>query len=333
MTRDESLKYRWDVDFLLTLLDQSVEAILVIDRNGIVQFANSAAAEAFAGKTSNLIGYHFGVPVTDNPEELELPCGDGTLHLEMFASEIHWKGEKLYLAELRDISERKRAEGLLRESEQRYRRLFEDAVLGIFQSTVDGKVIEVNSAFARMFGYASPDELKRLVKNANTDLFADPSRRAEIILQAGLVPDLKTFENRYKRKDGSVFTGRLHLRAVRDSEGKLLHFGGLIEDISEKKISEDLLRRSEERFSKVFSSSPVGIAITTTDEGKFIDVNAAFLNIYGYTRDEIIGRSSLELGMWLNPDDRFRMAQQVREKGSAREFEVKIRIKSGDERN
>lgn len=451
--KHESMESLRDVDFLLTLLDQSVDAILVIDQDGTVRFANSAAASVFAGKTNRLVGYQFGVPAVEEPVEIELPGRDKTLYLEMRASEIHWKGKNLRLAELRDVTESKRAEGvlkvlsnavgqttdsvivtdadgnivsvnpaferitgyargevlgktprilksdhhttpfyeglwqkikagvifhaefvnkrkngeiyydeqtivpvfdstgrlinivstgrdvtnrkraeeMLRESEQRYRRLFEDAVLGIFQSTVDGEVIDVNPAFARMFGYDSPAEVKLLVKNAAVDMFAEPLRRPEIIHQVEETPELKVFENRYKRKDGSVFTGMLHLRAVRESRGKILHFEGLIEDISERKKMEDMLRSSQERFAKIFFSSPVGIAITTISEGKFVEVNTAFLEIYGYDRDDVIGKTSLELGMWLNPDDRNRMARQIREKGSVREFEVRIRIKSGEE--
>ncbi|MGA3115131.1 MAG: PAS domain S-box protein [Syntrophobacteraceae bacterium] len=124
---------------------------------------------------------------------------------------------------IRDITERKQNQESLLLSEDRYRRLFEDAVLGIFQSTLEGKVINVNPAYARMHGFDSPEQTKSLVNDVANDLYADPSRRKEnvrMILDAGGPIHI---ENRYKRKDGSVFTGNLHVWAVRDKEGKPLY--------------------------------------------------------------------------------------------------------------
>ena len=88
----------------------------------------------------------------------------------------------------------------LREGDKRYRELFEQAILGIFQSTMDGKVLSVNPAFAQMFGYESPGEVLAAVKNISTDIFADPRRREEIIRLRAENPELNTFENLYRRK-------------------------------------------------------------------------------------------------------------------------------------
>jgi two-component system cell cycle sensor histidine kinase/response regulator CckA len=142
----------------------------------------------------------------------------------------------------RDITERKSAEEALRESEIRYRRLFQDAVLGLFQLTAEGRIITVNPACARMFGYSSPEELLSNVENA-AEVYADPSRRAEIVrLILESTASLK-IENQYRRKDGSVFTGNLVVWQVKDAEGRLMYFEGFIEDIS------DLKRAEQERIN------------------------------------------------------------------------------------
>jgi len=88
--------------------------------------------------------------------------------------------------------------------------------------------------------------------------------------------------------------------------------------------------RSEERFSKVFRSSPIAFSITTADEGRFIDVNEAFEQRYGYSRDELIGRTTLEVGIWEDSDDRVQMLAEIREQGSIRNHAARLRRRAGD---
>jgi PAS domain S-box-containing protein len=131
----------------------------------------------------------------------------------------------------------------LRESEEKYRRLFDNASLGIFQSTPAGKAISVNDAFACMFGYDSPEDAIKSIRDVGTELFADPNRRAEIIRLMAENPDLKTFVNVYRRKDGSTFIGNLNTMPIRDSDGGLIRIEGIIEDITERVQAEDLLHQ------------------------------------------------------------------------------------------
>lgn len=154
--------------------------------------------------------------------------------------------------------ERRQAEEALQESEKRYRDLFESAPLAIFQSTLSGQVITVNSAFASLFGYESPEEIYTTVKNVATDIFADPQRRLEIIHLRAANPDLKTFENLYRRKDGSTFLGRLNVCAVMDSEGQVSSFVGFIENITEHKRAEEALRESERDLRRAQQVAHVG---------------------------------------------------------------------------
>ncbi len=130
----------------------------------------------------------------------------------------------------------------LLESRAQYRRLFEDAVLGIFRSTLDGKVIEVNQAFAHMFRYESPEDVKATVTNVAEQLFVNPEQRNEIkrlVLKHRLS---RGFEVQYRRKDGTAFTGHLHVWAVKDSKGTRPWLEGFIEDITEQKRVEEQLR-------------------------------------------------------------------------------------------
>ena len=97
-----------------------------------------------------------------------------------------------------------------------------------------------------MFGYESPKDVIATVKNVATDVFADPQRRSEIMRLIAERPDLRTFENLYRRKDGSTFPGTLHVWPVRDTDGRLLHLEGFIEDITERKRAEEEIRTLNE---------------------------------------------------------------------------------------
>ncbi len=184
-----------------------------------------------------------------------------------------------------DITERKQTEESLLLSEERYRRLFEDAVLGIFRSTPGGKLINVNPAYARMHGFDSPEETKSLVNDVANDLYADPSRRNEIVRMILDARGPIHTENLYKRKDGSTFTGNLHAWAVRDREGKPLYIEGFVEDITERKRSE------EERMRLVTAIEQTAEAVIITDTNWIIGyVNPAFSALTGYDGTEAVGR-------------------------------------------
>lgn len=319
-----------ELELIHALLDFSEDAVLVVDREGIVRFANSTAISVFRDRTAKLVGSNFGVPAVHQPVEIEVPSDESVRFMELRANEFKWHDEALTLAVLRDVTERKRMETELRSSEERYRRLFHDAVLGIFQTMPEGEIIDVNPAFANMFGYNSPDDMKRSVRHVGLELFLDPERRRSIIRQILATPGIHSFESVYKRRDGSQFLGKVHARPVRGHDGVLHHVEGFLEDITEMKKAEEAIRKSEERFSRVFSASPIGISISTISEGRFLDANLAFLSLYGYNREEVVGRTAAELNMWVDPEDRTRMVHQIRKSRKAQEFESEIRTKSDE---
>jgi PAS domain S-box-containing protein len=179
-----------------------------------------------------------------------------------------------------------RTEKALRESEEKYRRLFERSSFGIFRSTPDGKAISVNPAFAAMFGYDSPEDALKHIKNVSRDVFADPNRRAEIIRLIEENPGLKTFENLYQRKDGSSFTGTLNVMPVRDSQGRIEYLEGFIEDINERKQSEEALRNSLSLTEATLESIHNGILVVD-HKGTVIKTNVNFAEMW-HIPDDIL---------------------------------------------
>ena len=219
----------------------------------------------------------------------------------------------------RDITERKRAEEALRESEQRFRTLSEAA----FEAIVihdKGKILDVNQTFAKMFGY----ELLEVIGKNVLDLTAPESR--DLVLKNILSGYEKPYEVVGLRKDGSTF--------VQESCGKTLPRGRRtirvadIRDITERKQAEEALRQSEQKYHILFEESRDAIYITTR-EGKFVDINNAWLELFGYTKEEL---ADLKVqALWANPDDRPRFQGEIEQKGFARDYEAKLRKKDGTE--
>jgi PAS domain S-box-containing protein len=97
----------------------------------------------------------------------------------------------------------------------------------------------------------------------------------------------------------------------------------------ERLQAEESLRKSEERFSKAFLSSPMPMSLSTLEQGVFADMNESFVRLFGYKREEMLGRTSLELGIWHDPEERLRMLQQLQETKSVRDFSCRLRTKNG----
>jgi len=157
----------------------------------------------------------------------------------------------------RDTTERQRAVKRLQEAEEKYRSLFENAVEGIFQTTVGGRLLTANPALARIAGYESPEELIADVSDLSRQIHANPEGRAEfvsLVRQHGAVTD---YEHQIRRKDGTLMWLSSSARAIRDADGDLIGFEGRVVDISERKRAEEELRLSEERFRAQYKSFPV----------------------------------------------------------------------------
>ena len=228
-----------------------------------------------------------------------------------------------------DITEKKKAQDELWRSEEKYRALFENAVMGIFQSTPDGRFLSVNLATAKMCGYGSPEEMVATVTDIATRHYVDPAERNLFIKTIEKHGFVRNFEHRTYRKDGSVFWVCVNARVVKDRRGKITHYEGTHEDVQWRKESEEALRASEERFSKAFRSNPAPVAITTIDEGRFIEVNDRFLEAFGYCRDEIVGRTSADLDFWPSAESRDGVLSKLRETGSVKNVLNHYKTKSG----
>lgn len=157
-----------------------------------------------------------------------------------------------------DITERKRAEEALANSEKSYRSLFENASMGIFHSVPEGRFLRVNPALATMLGYASPEELVTQITDISTQLYVDSKKRSEIIKDTEK-GDWIYVENPFRRKDGSTLMANLSARRVPNPDGTLAYLEGFVEDITARKQAEEALRDSEQRYRGLFEYAPISL--------------------------------------------------------------------------
>ncbi len=203
-----------------------------------------------------------------------------------------------------DVTERKRMEDALREAEERYHSIFKNSVEGIFQMSVDGRILTANPAMARIFGYDSPEEMIEEVADAGDQLYEDPARRRELVRLLGERGAVSGFEARVRRRDGGTVWISTNARALYE-DGRLVGIQGTVEDVTERRLAEEALREQTEtleklnRVGQLLSSELDGqrLAQVVTDEATKLTGASfgAFLNVVGvgdsYTLHAVSGLS------------------------------------------
>lgn len=217
-------------------------------------------------------------------------------------------------------------QALLRQSEERYRMLFEEAPDGIL--IVDGinRIVMANSIICEMTGY-TPEEL---IGRSPLDFVApeDLSDRPPVPFEEIKVPGSMRRERILIHKNGSRLNVVISSNYMPDGELQYI-----VQDVSERKRMEVALKASEEKFAKSFQASPDAITISSIETGKFIDVNDGFCRMSGYTRAEALGHSAEELNIWEDVDQRRKMIASLQRDGKVRDFEAILKRKTGEPLN
>ena len=170
------------------------------------------------------------------------------------------------------------------------RDLFRQAPIGILRTTVDGRILFANQAFADMLGYNSFKEFSTLTQRNVIDLYEDPLARRHIMDMIVQQQDRPIhFESRWRRKDNTVFPCRIHVRATVDVSGITQYLEGFVEDISEQNTIKKALLASSERYRSVFENTGAGTIIIEKDTTISL-ANTGFANLTGYSKDEIEGK-------------------------------------------
>ncbi|GAA4001631.1 hypothetical protein GCM10022631_10210 [Deinococcus rubellus] len=191
----------------------------------------------------------------------------------------------------------------------------------------DAPIVYVNPAFEALSGYTADEILGRNCRFLQGQDRDQPG--VEKIRQAMAEQRRTTVILRNYRKDGTLFYNELSLSPVHDASGTLTHYLGFQSDVTAREGAQEEQRISEERFTKVFEASPVAIIVSQLSNGHYLDVNPEFLHQSGYSREEVIGRTALDLGFWVDPLKREDVGQTLQEEGKVLNREVQFRLKSG----
>ncbi len=254
--------------------------------------------------------------------------------VQISADLITLNGETCILALCQDISDRKRQEAELRASEQRSRTLLEAMRVGISTWGPDGRCLLVNPAFLEMTAMNSEQFVGKTGAEIGPAYGEDgkeipgPMRPAALARATGKPVRKQVLGLKVPSSDKLLW---VLADAVPEytPEGE---FKGLVSsytDITDLKRAEEQTRISQEMFSKAFHASPDSVTITTMAEGRYIEVNEGFTRLFGWRREEVIGKTVFDLGIWPEPAGRDLLKRALREQGRVRQMELQFRTKSG----
>jgi PAS domain S-box-containing protein len=226
-------------------------------------------------------------------------------------------------------NERSRAEGALSASERRFRALIENSVEGIVLVDAQANVVYVSPSVESIEGYTSEELLGR---NAAADTHPDdwPALHEQFgnVLATPGVPFLAQWRRR--RKDGQwIWLEGFATNLLDDPAVQAVVSN--YRDITDRKAAEEELRESEERFSHVFQSSPAGMALLRLKDLRYVDVNASWLAMIGYAREEVVGHTAAELGV-SDPFDRNDRIERIKAAGRVYDEDVVLTTKQGERR-
>ena len=291
------------------LIEQSRDGIVVLDTNGKVYESNLKFAEMLGYSLEEILDLHvwdwdFKLPKKEivsmlqsadeagDHFETQHKRKDGSVYdVEISANSSMFAGQKLIFTVCRDITERKRIEAQMRESEERFRTLYENATIGIYRTTPGGEILLANPALVKMLGYQSLEELTE--RNLNKDGFEPDYPRQEFQrqIEEGEVHGL---ESTWKRKDGSKIFVRESARVVRDKNGKVLYYEGTVEDISERHQAEKALKDNEIFLNSVIDNIPNMVFVKDVPDLRFVRFNKAGEELLGISSQSMYGKNDYD---------------------------------------
>ena len=338
--KDSEEKYR-------LLVNSAAQPIFMINTKGIFTFINHYFAmmlgglpEAFVGKS---IWDLFPIEEADKQmHEIKKAMRSGELvtstRKSMVRDKVMWflyriqpqkdingKNNRV-LVILMDITERILAEEALKESEATLRSILNSAPVGI-GFTKGGVIQGINPKICEMIGLSEEDVIGK------SNWFLSPSQEDFDLAYQKIISQMEkkgtgTVETKWVNSAGKTLDIILSSTPI-DINDLTQGFTFIALDITERKKIETELALSEERFRSAFLTSPDSINLNRLSDGMYLDINEGFTRITGYTREEIIGKTSLEINIWVNSEERYELINGLKESGIVNNLEAKFRMKNG----
>ncbi len=323
------------------LAENSSDCLATYHPDGTLIYVSPVVERIFGYQAQELRGQHnFGllhpedshVLMTGLKNAIDAPGVYQTVEVRLRHKGGHWmwteitgnavingRGETEIHTVSRDITQRRANEEALRQAEEKYRSIFENAVEGIFQTTPQGQYLAANPSLARIYGFDSVPELRTTFSDIAGQLYTDPNRRAEFVQQMDEVGEVSNFESQIRRKDGALIWISENARAVRDENGAVFYYEGTVEDITETRQSKERLLhdalhdrltglsnralfmdRLEQKFARLKRRPDSLFAVLFLDFDRFKNINDSLGHLAG---DQLLKAISGRLQECLRPGD------------------------------
>jgi PAS domain S-box-containing protein len=337
MAEDSLRKREEDYRFLIEHTDEPI----VVIQDGMLRLINQRTAERMGYSVQELLSIPFSVLIHPDDRDMVVDWYQGrvkgdvspsqytfrvkgkdenTIWVEISVVPIAWEGRPATINFLVDITGRKKAEGTVIQTRHNYEQFFNTIREFLFVLDEQGRILHTNETVIRRLGYTKEELLGQSVL-----IVHPPERRDEAMctVQGMLAGTMDFCPVPLMTKDGNLIPVETRVTGG-EWDGRPVLFG-VSKDISALKLS-------EEKFSAAFHSNANPMALSTKADGKFIDVNEVFLETLGYSHEEIIGKHTNDLGLFVQPEDRMKALRILEEKGVVRGMEAAIRVKDGSVR-
>lgn len=215
----------------------------------------------------------------------------------------------------------------LEEGLEIYRSLVNNSPDLFYRASLDGRISYISPSVYRLSGYTVEEAIGM---NLSEEIYLFPDERKIFLEELTRNGQVDNFEAQLKRKDGSVWWASSNAHFVEDKEGNILGVEGIVRDITRLKTATQALQESEERFRLTFQTSPDAINLNRVADGMYIDINDGFTELTGYLREDIVGKSSLDINIWKDPDDRKRLIDGLMKSGAVNDLEAQFVRKNGE---
>lgn len=271
------------------MMQRSIHEILTIESAETVQNTLKEAYKAMRASQ----------PILELHVELELNCKNGSsVWTDVTASTMFSKEGELMgiIGVSRNIAQRRRAEKALRNSEIKYRTLYESIIDGFASVNMDGRIIDCNNAFSQMLGYTRQELLHLHFNDFTPEKWHDFEKQ---IIEEQIIPYgySKVYEKEYIRKDGTVFPVQLRAFVLKNDMGENERMCAIVRDITDSKHMQEMVSKSEQLYHAIFEKSSAAMFLIDPDDGAIADANSAACRFYGYNREQLKAMKISDINM------------------------------------